>query len=142
MRVFAGMKWVAMAALVLSCGIAPVRAELPASLTCTFADGGAWAFEKQGFVSKPVEALTIGISAIDRASMTARLDRKEGLAVLRMVQAVDAHHFIEVGMEGFMNLTTIYERDGTGGFPAVHSRHVAVLGEPLVSQYRGICLAK
>jgi len=120
----------------------PALAELPSALTCTYAEGGAWAFEKQAFAAKPVEGLSFVIADIDRNTMTARLDRKEGLVVLRMVQAVDAHHFIEVGVEGFLNLTTVYEVQADGSFPAVHSRHVAVLGEPLVSQYRGVCRAK
>ena len=132
------------AALVIGAGLPPsaVLAELPAALTCTYPDGGAWAYEKQVFAAKPVEGLSFVITDIDRKTMTARLDRKEGLVVLRMVQAVDAHHFIEVGVEGFLNLTTVYEQQTEGTYPAVHSRHVAVLGEPLVSQYRGTCKAK
>lgn len=120
----------------------PAVAELPAALVCTFKDGGAWAFEKQGFVPKAAEGLSFAIADIDRNTMTARLDRKEGLVVLRMVQAVDALHFIEVGVEGYLNLTTVYEKQPNGETPAVHSRHVAVLGDPLVSQYRGVCQPK
>ena len=111
--------------------LVPARADLPAALTCTFKDGGAWAYEKQSFLPKSAEGLSFAIADIDRGAMTARLDRKEGLVVLRMVQAVDAHHFIEVGVEGYLNLTTVYEKQSDGQFPAVHSRHVAVLGEPL-----------
>ena len=120
----------------------PAAAELPAALVCNFKDGGAWSFEKQGFVPKPAEGLSFAIADIDRATMTARLDRKEGLVMLRMVQAVDALHFIEVGVEGYLHLTTVYEKQPNGETPAVHSRHVAVLGEPLVSHYRGVCQPK
>lgn len=139
---------VTMAAVVLSAIGSPAIAELPAALTCSFGDGGAWAFEKGKFASKPVEKLAIVIRDIDRNQMLAKLERAAdqggGGSPLRMVQASDAYHFIEVGVEGFLNLTTVYERpDGQTGetFPAVHSRHVAVLGEPLVSQYRGACQA-
>jgi hypothetical protein len=114
-------------------------ADLPSAMACTFLDGGAWSYEKSTFASKPVAKFLFTVRDIDRATMTAKLERKDGLAALRMVQAVDALHFIEVGVEGYLNLTTIYEKQATGEHPAVHSRHVAVLGEPLVSQYRGTC---
>ena len=117
-------------------------AELPRTLVCTFQDGGAWAFEKGGFAPKTVEALSFVIRDVDEKSMTARLQDKERASPLRMVQAVEAHHFIEVGVEGFLNLTTVYEKLEGDGWPAVHSRHVAVLGEPMVSQYRGLCRPK
>lgn len=117
-------------------------ADLPAAITCTFLDGGAWSFEKGTFASKPVDKYVFSVRDIDRTTMTARIERKDGLAMLRMVQAVDALHFIEVGVEGYLNLTTVYEQQPDGTHPAVHSRHVAVLGEPLVSQYRGTCQAQ
>ena len=114
--------------------------DLPAMLSCTFLEGGAWAFEQGKFEVKPVDKFAFVIRDIDRTAMTARIERKDGLAILRMVQAVDALHFIEVGVEGYLNLTTVYEKQASGDHPAVHSRHVAVLGEPLVSQYRGTCV--
>jgi hypothetical protein len=121
---------------------AAAASELPAVLSCSFLDGGAWAYEKGAFARKPVDKFAFTVRDIDRTQMTARLERKDGLAMLRMVQAVDALHFIEVGVEGYLNLTTVYEKQPNGEHPAVHSRHVAVLGEPLVSQYRGTCQAQ
>ena len=117
-------------------------AELPASLSCTFLEGGAWAYEQGKYAQKPADKLAFVIRDIDHTVMSARMERKDGLVALKMVQAVDALHFIEVGMEGYLNLTTAYEKQGSGDLPAVHSRHVAVLGEPLISQYRGTCAAK
>ena len=116
--------------------------DLPSALACTFLDGGAWSFEKGAFAPKSVDKFAFVMRDIERSAMTARLERKDGLAMLRMVQAVDALHFIEVGVEGYLNLTTVYEKQPNGDHPAVHSRHVAVLGEPLVSQYRGTCKAQ
>jgi hypothetical protein len=135
-----GLSGLMMATTVLGATLA--GADLPAGLVCTFKDGGAWSFEKQGFAPKAAEGLSFAIVDIEHNTMSARLDRKEGLVVLRMVQAVDALHFIEVGVEGYLNLTTVYEKQPNGETPAVHSRHVAVLGEPLVSQYRGTCQPK
>ena len=123
-------------------GSGAAMAEMPRMLACTFQDGGAWSFEKGAFAPKTVVALSFVMSDIDEKSMTARLEDKDRASPLRMVQAVEAHHFIEVGVEGFLNLTTVYEKMEGDGWPAVHSRHVAVLGEPMVSQYRGLCRPK
>jgi hypothetical protein len=52
-------------------------------------------------------------------------------------------HFLEAVGEGYLNLTTIYGRDvGAAFHPAIHSRHFGVLGQPIVSQYRGTCVPK
>jgi hypothetical protein len=52
-------------------------------------------------------------------------------------------HFLEAANEGFLNLTTIYDKDeAEGAYPAVHSRHFAILGQPVVTQYQGFCEAK
>ena len=130
------------ALLAVLCATRLAAAELPPRLACTFQDGGAWAYEKGAFAAKPGEKLAFVVRDIDLGQMSARLERTDGLAALRMVQAVDALHFIEVGVEGYLNLTTVYEQQPDGTFPAVHSRHTAVLGEPLVSQYRGACRAQ
>ena len=40
-------------------------------------------------------------------------------------------------------LFTIYDKDETkGAYPAVHSRHFGIFGQPLVAQYQGYCEAK
>lgn len=51
---------------------------------------------------------------------------------LRIVRALNANSFLEVVDEGFLNLTTIYDLDpATGTYPAVHSRHFGVIGQPV-----------
>ena len=97
------------------------------------------AFEKGDFVPKAADRFGFEIRDIDEKAMTAKLGPTDSRQVLRMVQAVDAYTFIEVGVEGYLNITTVYEPATEAGFPAVHSRHLAVLGEPLVSQYHGFC---
>ena len=60
-----------------------------------------------------------------------------------IVLAVNEMHFLEAANEGFLNLTTIYDKDeAEGAHPAVHSRHFAILGQPVVTQYQGFCEAK
>jgi len=42
-----------------------------------------------------------------------------------------------------LNITTIYAKaDTSGKYPAVHSRHLAIRGQPVVAQYQGLCEAK
>ena len=66
-----------------------------------------------------------------------------GTGRLRVMRAVNAVHFLEVVTEGFLNVTTIYDKDeAKGAYPAVHSRHFGLLGQPIVSQYEGYCEAK
>jgi hypothetical protein len=83
------------------------------------------------------------IGSINHAKQDAELVSGERRSVLRIIRAVNAVHFLEAVGEGYLNLTTIYDRDaGSMGHPAVHSRHFGLLGQPIVSQYRGTCLAK
>jgi hypothetical protein len=45
--------------------------------------------------------------------------------------------------EGFLNLTTVYDKDAaTGTYPAVHSRHFGLMGQPVFAQYAGTCKAE
>ena len=65
-----------------------------------------------------------------------------GTGPLRIVQAVNAMHFLEVVTEGFLHVTTVYDKDeAKGAYPAVHSRHFGLFGQPLVTQYQGFCEA-
>ena len=69
---------------------------------------------------------------------------EHGTGTLRVVQAVSATHFLEVAGEGFLHITTIYDKDEAkgGAYPAVHSRHFGILGQPIVTQYQGFCEGK
>jgi hypothetical protein len=91
-------------------------------------------------VTEEAAPLAFGIDAIDVTAQTAELKMPRGTGSLRIVRAVNAMHFLEVVTEGFLNVTTIYDRDDAKGtFPAVHSRHFGLLGQPIVSQYQGYC---
>jgi hypothetical protein len=119
--------------------------DAPAAYTCTFSAGTAWTFENGAFKSKAPEPLTLTITDIDLDRQTARLAPEGGKppGALKVVRAINANHFLEVVNEGFLNLTTIYDKDeASGSYPAVHSRHFGVLGQPVVNQYAGTCTAK
>ena len=48
-------------------------------------------------------------------------------------------HFLEAANEGFIDLTTIYDKDeAKGAYPAVHSHHFAILGQPGGDSVSGI----
>jgi hypothetical protein len=130
-------------ALFLLCLAPPAVADDPAGYDCRFTSGATHAYEKGAFTEERTYPLTFGIAAIDAQAQTAELRTKRGTGKLRVVQAVNAVHFLEVVTEGFLHVTTIYDKDEvSGAFPAVHSRHFGLFGQPIVSQYQGFCTAR
>ena len=111
----------------------------PSAFECQFTDGGTWSFEQGAF--GPVTSKNLSFTIDQVAAQTARLRGAKGAKTLKVVRAIDARHFIEVTVAGFLNITTIYETsDGDEAtMPAVHSRHLGIVGQPFVSQYRGLC---
>lgn len=124
---------------------AAARAEdAPPNLVCRFETGYTWSYEGGKFQSSEPKTLSFGIEAIDLDKQTASLvlDSKNA-GTLRVVRALNANSFLEVAQEGFLNLTTVYDKDpATGGYPAVHSRHFGLLGSPMFAQYAGTCTPK
>jgi hypothetical protein len=117
----------------------------PAALSCEFKEGASWSYEAGTFKSKAPSPLTFDIEGIDLEGQTAVLkagpDANPG--TLRIIRAINANHFLEAVNEGFLNLTTVYDKDAsTGLYPAVHSRHFGLLGQPVFGQYVGTCKAK
>jgi hypothetical protein len=118
-------------------------ADEPKTFACTFNTGVAFSYEKGQFVTEKASPLSFGVAAIDLGAQTAEIKTRGGTGRLRVAQAVNATHFLEVVTEGYLNVTTIYDKDEARGvYPAVHSRHVSVLGQPVVTQYQGFCEAK
>ena len=122
---------------------APVSAaEEPKAFACVFDDGTTYSYDKGTFTSEKASPLSFGIEAINAAAQTAALKTRGGTGQLRIVQAVNAMHFLEIVTEGFMHITTVYDKDeAKGAYPAVHSRHFGLFGQPLVTQYQGFCQA-
>jgi hypothetical protein len=134
----------ALLALAFASTATPVRAEMPTHLSCTFSDGYSWTYDKGQFKATPIAKFSFEIDKIDLGKQTASLifDGKTA-HTLKVVRALSANSFIEVADEGFLNLTTVYSLDPeTGTYPAVHSRHFGLLGQPMFSQYAGSCTAK
>jgi len=145
MRIVKALIWsYALAAL----AVGPARAEdEPKGYVCSFKSGTSWSYGDGNFKPATPEPLSFEIAAIDLDRQSAQLVNAGGggttSAALKIVRAINANHFLEVVNEGFLNLTTIYDKDSASGvYPAVHSRHFGVLGQPVFAQYAGTCTAK
>jgi hypothetical protein len=116
-------------------------AEEPKGFTCSFTSGVAHVYEKGQFVPEKATPLSFGIVAINSQAQTAELKTDRGIGTLRIVHAVNATHFLEVVTEGSLHITTIFDKDDAkeGAYPAVHSRHFALFGQAIVTQYHGFC---
>ncbi|MEL7302456.1 MAG: hypothetical protein AAGJ53_02050 [Pseudomonadota bacterium] len=107
---------------------------------CAFEQGRVQNFEGGAFKGGDAAALSFDVAAIDLRRQTAELVTGSGRGQLRIVRAINANHYLEVITEGFLNITTIYEPAESGApAPAVHSRHVGLLGQPMTAQYTGFC---
>ena len=129
---------------VLVCAQAGAQDE-PKGFDCVFETGTSLTYAKGAFATKPPEPLKFAITDVDLDGQSARLgtDVNGKSGSLKIVRAINANHYLEVVNEGFLNLTTVYDKDPTTGkHPAVHSRHFGVIGEPVVAQYAGFCTAK
>lgn len=129
------------ATLILVMGLSQAAANDPKTLICDFKVGSAHTYEKGGFKAEKAGAVTFRLAAIDPVRQTAEIASPRGSNGVRVVRAINALHFIEIVGEGFMNVTTVYDLDqARKAHPAVHSRHFGLLGQPIVSQYRGYCV--
>jgi hypothetical protein len=126
--------------LFVSVALSTGHAAEPKSLTCKFANGVTQVYDKGRFTSANAGPLAFGIADIDQTTQTADLKTEAGTGSLRLVQAVNATHFLEVAIEGALYITTVFDKDDAkGAYPAVHSRHFALLGQPIVTYYQGFC---
>ena len=131
------------AGLTLAASIAAARADDPKSFSCTFESGAAFSYADGAFKPEKVGPITFEIGNINAEIQSADLVTPMGTRPLRVVRAINALHFLEVVGEGFLNMTTVYDKDDVkGAFPAVHSRHFGVLGQPVIGQYQGFCQGK
>ena len=133
-------------ALFSSVAIVPASAradENAKGFACEFTSGIAGSYENGTFTSKPSAALKMTIENIDLGKQSATLHAEGSMGgKLAIARAIGANHFLEVANEGYWNITTIYDTDRkTGLNPAVHSRHLGVVGQPLFAQYTGTCRA-
>ena len=117
---------------------------LAGALSCTFETGTSVVYAQGAFQPNLAKPLAFQIGGIDLDGQRAELrTEKGGKGDLKIVRAVGANHFLEVVSEGFLNVTTVYDLDPEqNAHPAVHSRHLGLLGEPIIAQYYGLCAEK
>ena len=140
----------ALAVMILAAGCGAAEAQDPSNgepkgYMCTFDQGSVATYDKGAFRKDAAAALAFQLTDIDLDGQSAKLIASAGAAPggVRVVRAINANHFLEVANEGFLNLTTIYDRDAaTGAHPAIHSRHFGLLGQPVYTQYTGKCVPK
>lgn len=123
----------------LFAGVSGISAAEP-RYDCSFEKGASWNVENSTFNPDSSAPLSFEISKISRKTQSAELTTKTGRTDLKMVAAIDATHFIEVTVSGYLTLTTLY---GDGArVPAVHSRHLGIVGQPVGGQLTGFCMRK
>jgi hypothetical protein len=128
---------------ILACAAPASAQETPKGFICDFTRGASQSYAKGRYRSRPAKPIEIQIAAIDLDGQRAELVTADGKGTLRIVRALGANHFLEVVAEGYLNITTIYQLDPARKvYPAVHSRHFGLFGEPLIAQYTGTCKAK
>ena len=138
---YARLCFIALGSVALLTDVA--RADDPKSFSCSFNAGTAASYSAGTFKPEKTGTITFEIGNISPEIQTADLVTPAGSRPLRVVRAINALHFLEVVGEGFLNITTIYDRDDAkGANPAVHSRHFGILGQPVIGQYQGFCQGK
>ncbi len=117
----------------------------PSGFACEFKAGTSTSFEAGAFAAKPAAPLAFQLSKIDLEGQSAELATGDAAKPVnvRIIRAISANHYLEVVNEGFLNLTTVYDKQpGSEVYPAVHSRHFGLVGQPVFAQYTGTCTAK
>lgn len=127
--------------LLLSSHLSRAVDEAPLHLSCKFETGASGSYENGTFKSQPASALTFEISDVNLETQAAKISIDGKVTgPLRIVRALNANHYLEVANEGFLNLTTVYDLDpAVKAYPAVHSRHFGLFGQPVFAQYTGLC---
>ncbi|MEL7543309.1 MAG: hypothetical protein AAGJ70_05995 [Pseudomonadota bacterium] len=113
------------------------RADTDTVYSCSFEGGAAWQVADEAFAADTPSPLAFKISRASPRAKVAELTTKTGRTDVKVVAAIDATHFIEVTVAGYLTLTTLYG-DGER-VPAVHSRHLGIVGQPVGGQLHGFC---
>lgn len=111
------------------------------SLKCTFGPGTSTDWESGEAVGADSDFdATMHVDSIDLNAGTARFIGNVGSGDIRVEAGPYGLTFIERPLGG-LAVTTVFAdtKPDTGAFIAVMSRHMALFGAPLLSQYHGAC---
>ena len=112
------------------------------SFRCNFSDGfvtnwdsGKPSSKRDGRMSELV------FDQLDVKKGTGRMIGNSGSENVQVLSGDGSNHIIERTPSGNMNITTIFSstQKNPNEYPVVHSRHINLIGGPLVSQYVGLC---
>jgi len=138
------MKTIATAAIALSAVLGTAAfANEPKAFVCKFTQGAAARYDEAEWSVKMLnEKLDLTFAGLNSQQGKAQLIGNAGASDVRFWKGAWTWNFVEVTDVGNVMTTTVFEASGGKDYPAVHSRHTSVAGEPFPSQYRGTCSAK
>ena len=112
------------------------------SITCTFRPGASANWSEGSPAMQLNEFSSTGlliIRSIDIPNRTAIYWGNVGDVAVVASATSFALHFLERTDTGGLNTTTVFSTAKGGRHIAVHSRHAVILGQPLPSQFHGLC---
>jgi hypothetical protein len=79
-------------------------------------------------------------AALDFKNSRAQMIGRGGAGTVVLIAGSEALHFVELTPTGNQTVTTVFlGTSKRGSYPAIHSRHMNLIGQPSVSQFRGYC---
>ena len=129
--------------VVSSIALAQEAPRTPAVFECDFNRSFTSIYDQVDFSGESrTEDFKLTFASVDVASGTAQLIGNAGAASVILLQATGGLNSIERTEIGNINRTTVFTRVAEDGrFLSAHSRHVAIDGDPVISQYFGSCAA-
>jgi hypothetical protein len=123
-------------------GTNAVAAESKA-FVCKFTQGAAARYDEAEWSVKVLnEKMEFTFAGLNPQQGKAQMVGNVGASDVRFWKGAWTWNFVEVTDTGNVMTTTVFETSNGKDYPAVHSRHTSVAGEPFPSQYRGICSAR
>jgi hypothetical protein len=138
------MKTVAIMGVVLLAGSpSEIYAAEPMAFVCSFTEGVIADVQARWAAKPTTDVMNYTFAGLDPAMSSAQVIGNAGAATVHLIKGAHTWNFIEVTGVGNVMTTTVFKSADGRNHPAVHSRHTALSdGEPLPSQYRGMCEAK
>ena len=112
----------------------------PKAIVCEFTSRHSANFDPRYQPNKTGERLALTFASIDVAARSAQLIGNAGAATVTLFASEGKLNFVEVTDGGNITMTSVFALVPSGDpMPAVHSRHMMMLGMALVSQFTGSC---
>jgi hypothetical protein len=109
---------------------------------CDFTTGQTTSWNTN-WASPESEAFASQTVFVFKEKSRAQMIGHSGAADVLVVSGDLSFHFLERTDTGNFTLTTVFaDVERPGFFPAVHSRHMNIFGQPRISQLRGSCTAR